>query len=84
MSCQAQGTPTPSHISLYKDGELVSASIKPFFFNNVIIGTYIIHPLHRNQTGQYYCSASNVLQSRGGATVVANSTVMTLNVYCEY
>ena len=69
---------------MYKDGELILSSINSSSTGNVLVGTYKIYPLHRNQAGQYYCSTSNVLQSRGGATVVANSTVMTLNVYCKY
>ena len=86
LHCQAKGIPLPT-IVWYKD------SVGPVFDSVEVFSTTINETTVRStivfsnatwrDSGSYYCSAHNVLQSRGGNVTSANSTTALLVVYCK-
>ena len=86
LSCTVQGVPHPT-ILWYKDGELLSPpsstlSVFPQLFH--ITEQLTLASVTCLDSGNYSCSAVQVLQSRGGVTLVMNSSVSLYTILCEY
>ena len=88
MNCRICGVPQPN-ITWYKDGNLLVPRPTTIITTTTINGTtteglLMLSSVNRSDTGNYTCSGSQVLQSRGGEELVTNSTgAASLIVLCE-